>query len=105
MDIMGKRDELLCVFRGADTEWEAICLDFDIAVHGESLSQVRDLLIHAVDSYIVDASQEVEPNKSRLLSRRVPLHVRLLWAVEFLIHSVTNRRPETEGRFVLPCHA
>jgi hypothetical protein len=105
MDIMSKRAELLCVFRGADTEWEAICLDFDIAVHGESLSQVRDLLIYAVNSYIDGASHENEPNKTKLLSRRVPLHVRLRWAIEFLFHSVTNRRPETEGRFVLPCHA
>jgi len=72
--------ELLCVARGSGDRWEALCLDLDLAVQGRSFDEVRGLLDEAVNTYVEDASAEAEPARSRLLARRVPLHVRLAWA-------------------------
>jgi hypothetical protein len=70
---------VLCVASGHGSQWEAFCLDFDLAVQGQSLQEVRGLLREAID-YVQAADAEPEPNRSRLLARKAPLLVRLMWA-------------------------
>lgn len=73
--------ELTCIARGREGQWEAICLDFNIAVSGNSFDQVRDTLSEAITYYIRDAMQEDERTREQLLNRRVPFWSRLQWTL------------------------
>lgn len=71
---------LVCVASGRGSQWEAFCLDFDLAVQGRSFEEVRQLLTGAIEMYIDAAVKEPEPFRSRLLGRKAPFWVRLMWA-------------------------
>jgi hypothetical protein len=71
---------VLCVASGQGSEWEAFCLDYDLAVQGQSFEEVRRLLKDAIEMYVDTAVKEPEPNRSRLLARKAPFSVRLMWA-------------------------
>jgi predicted RNase H-like HicB family nuclease len=60
---------VLCVASGRDSQWEAFCLDYDLAVQGQSFEEVRGLLKDAIEMYVDTAVKEPEPNRSRLLAR------------------------------------
>ena len=95
-----------CVVHGHGTEWEGLCLDLDIAVHGQSLQDVKTTLEQAVSSYIEDASKEDEATRKRLLARRAPFRVRLPWALRLFFRSIFGNRKsgndETAG-FLVSC--
>jgi predicted RNase H-like HicB family nuclease len=86
------RVPFFCVAHGSDQGWEALCLDFDISVQGSSFEDVRHSLEDAVRTYVVDALKEDEPHRSRLLNRRAPLGIRLLWAARIFFATVLARR-------------
>lgn len=67
----------LCYARSDGSGWEALCVDLDIGVQGESLNEVVDALNEAVVSYVEDAKKEDVATARRLLTRRAPWHVRL----------------------------
>jgi hypothetical protein len=69
-----------CIMSGHGCQWEAFCLDFDLAVQGQSLEEVRELLRTAIEMYVQAAAAEPEPNRPRLLARKAPFLVRLAWA-------------------------
>lgn len=73
-------EAILCVASGHGSQWEAFCLDFDLAVQGRSFEEVRRLLQRAIEMYIDAAAKEPEPIRSRLLGRKAPFLVRLMWA-------------------------
>jgi hypothetical protein len=95
-------DEVLCVARRHGEEWEAFCLNFDLAVQGRSFDEVRALLSEAIRTYLEDASAETEPTRSRLLRRGVPLHVRLLWAWRFLCAAFSGKTHDGNSGFGFP---
>jgi predicted RNase H-like HicB family nuclease len=99
--------EYLCVARRGGEWWEALCLDFDLAVQGRSFDEVRALLDEAVNTYVEDARAEAEPARSRLLSRRVPLHVRALWAWRFFMTALRGGIEDGNSAVWLPitCHS
>jgi predicted RNase H-like HicB family nuclease len=99
--------EYLCVARRGSQWWEALCLDFDLAVQGRSFDEVRALLEEAVKTYLEDAAGEAEPTRSRLLSRRVPLHVRALWAWRFVVTALRGSVQGGNSAVWLPitCHS
>src|ERR1043166_4037491 len=94
--------EYLCVARRGGEWWEALCLDFDLAVQGRSFDEVRALLEEAANTYVEDAGAEAEPARSRLLARRAPLHVRALWAWRFFITAVRGRPGGGNSAGLLP---
>lgn len=94
--------EILCVARGRGGQWEAFCLDFDIAVQGRSFDEVRALLGEAVHTYIQDAAAEQEPTRSQLLARRVPWHVRLLWALRFFKAAISGKTHDGDSAVGFP---
>jgi hypothetical protein len=100
-------EQFFCVARGRGERWEALCLDFDLAVQGRSFDEVRHLLSEAISTYVQDASAESEVNRRRLLSRRVPFHVRLLWALRFFSAALFGRKSDGASPVWLPvtCHA
>ncbi len=76
--------ELICIAKDRNGLWEAICLDLDIAVSGNSFEEVKDVLNQAIASYFEDAQREDEPTRSQLLRRRVPFWSRLRWTWQFI---------------------
>lgn len=97
-----------CVAHGHGSQWEALCLDLDIAVHGPSLPYVKKALEEAVSSYIKDALKEGEQARNQLLHRRAPLSVRLPWAMRLFFRSVfSNKKPGNDqvAGFPISCPA
>jgi hypothetical protein len=93
-------------YEGLGDEWEAISVEYDIAVSGRSLDEVKRLLKAAILSYIEDASKEDERARKRLLNRRMPWMVRLGWHLRIIKNRLhLKSRSAAEGRFDLTCPA
>lgn len=103
------------IARGRQGHWEAICLDFDIAVQGRTFEEVSGLMAEAVTSYVDDAMKESETARAALLSRRAPWHVRAAWITGLAFAELTGRTKDRRGHdggtssttvpFAVPCHA
>lgn len=87
-------DRVLCYATGEGGQWEAICVDFDLAVQGGSFEEVLATLQEAVRTYIQDARAESAENARRLLNRRAPWTVRWRLAFDYLAH-ILGRRDRT----------
>jgi predicted RNase H-like HicB family nuclease len=75
---------LHCYAEGRDGDWEAICLDLDIAVQGHSFEEVFGSLRDAIRLYLESVS-ELSPDERRpLLHRPAPLLVRLKFLAQAL---------------------
>ena len=68
---------LHCYASGRDGEWDAICLDLDIAVQGESFAIVQRSLQEAVALYLETVADLPEEQQRHLLHRPVPFGIRL----------------------------
>lgn len=100
------RQFLKCYAYGRSGSWEAICVDLDIAVQGNSFPQVQKLLGEAITGYLEAVSEESPEDQRRLLNRRAPLLVRLRLALMILRHRlrINGDHNKTAG-FNIPCHA
>ena len=98
---------VLCFAHGRDDAWEAICLDYDIAVAGRSFEEVKALLGRAIETYVEDAGREAEPHRSALMRRRAPFLVRLRHVAGFVASALLHRSDDREARFgfSMPCPA
>lgn len=96
---------LKCYAWGRHGDWEAICVDLDIAVSGRSLHEVVSLIEEAVDSYIKDAMQEDSLDRARLLSRKAPWHVRARLALMSAYASLRAPREDGHATFGVTCRA
>jgi hypothetical protein len=84
--------------------WEAICLDLDIAVQGDSFADVSHKLGEAIHSYIESVVVLPEADQNRLLNRRAPWHVRSRFIVGAILTMVFHRRNSGGRRsFGVPC--
>ena len=84
---------LHCYAEGQDGDWEAICLDLDIAVQGRSFEEVFGSLREAISLYL-DTLSELGPDERRaLLHRPAPLSVRL----KFLVHAIRGLFAGNDG--------
>ena len=99
--------KLSCFARGREGDWEAICLDYDIAVHGRSFEEVEKLLAISIADYVESASQEAPEAAKRLLSRRAPVRVWLAYILGFLWHNFRRggKDDRLEHSFQMPCPA
>lgn len=91
-----------CVAEDHGDGWEAICLDFDIAVQGDTFEDVRRMLEEAVHSYLAIVRMEDAATQKRLMRRSVPLSLRLSYAARIFWQSIWNAR---QTAFNVPCHA
>lgn len=99
---------VLCAAYGREGDWEAICLDLDIAVQGANYEMVRDALNHAIASYIEDARKERPEVQEKLLNRKAPLLARLRIAFMLVAASVFHHKGGDGNHFEahrLPCPA
>jgi hypothetical protein len=100
--------KLICFARGREGDWEAICLNYDIAVHGRSFDEVEKLLSISIADYVESAMQEPPEAAARLLNRRVPRHVFLAYILAFLWHNIRGGGKgddRLEHSFQMPCPA
>ena len=71
------RKVLRCYAEGRNGEWEAICLDLDIAVQEKSFEDVFHALNEAIALYLETVSALPESEHAHLLNRPAPLSLRL----------------------------
>jgi hypothetical protein len=97
---------LHCYASGRSDDWEAICLDYDIAVHGSNSAQVNALLGEAIKTYIEDAEKQSRKDRDRLLNRRVPFYVPLRYLGSYILHALRQRNGDGEAHaYDVPCPA
>lgn len=97
---------LRCFAEQHDGAWEALCVDLDLAVQGDSFEQVYRDLADAVAQYLDHVHTLPAADQRRLLRRRAPLALRLRFARAALALAFLPR-PERRGRaeFTLPAAA
>jgi predicted RNase H-like HicB family nuclease len=78
----GPQRILYCYASGRQGAWEAICLDLDIAVQGQSFEEVSALLREAIALYLETVSELPEAERPAFWSRPVPFWTRLGFAAE-----------------------
>jgi hypothetical protein len=100
------RESFYCVVHGRGNEWEALCLDLDLAVHGRCQNEVKDLMRDAIQTYVQDALKEAEPARSALLNRQAPFRVRAYWAALIALAALRGRKRDhdTPVGYPVPCH-
>lgn len=89
--------DLICFARGRHGDWEGVCLNFDIAVQGESFEDVRHALEEAVALYVASAMQEDEETRERLLNRAAPLSEHLRWTARILAYAIASTFSRRRG--------
>ncbi len=97
---------LRCYAEGRDGEWEAICLDLDIAVQGESFEEVFRSLGDAISLYIESIANLPEAERSAFLDRPAPFSVRLRFLAQAL-RSMLRDHGDNDywHQFTMPCAA
>jgi predicted RNase H-like HicB family nuclease len=101
---------LVYVASGRPGDWEAICLDLNIAVQGESLQEVQAAMEDAITTYVHAAMEESPETRDALLNRRVPFSVeakylfRLIWTV-LLSRRRGGPDDRAEAMIRMPCPA
>ena len=103
------RHAVYCYIEGRSNAWEGLCLDFDIAVQGDSFEDVSVNLKVAIDQYLERVHQLPEPQQKAFLNRRVPIGLRLKLVLSALSWGL---RPASAGisgperySIALPCPA
>jgi predicted RNase H-like HicB family nuclease len=97
---------LRCYAEGRDGDWEAICLDLDIAVQGRSFEEVFGSLREAIRLYLESVSSLPADERRSLLDRPAPILVRL----KFLAHALGGLLSDRDGdrqrhQFTMPLAA
>jgi predicted RNase H-like HicB family nuclease len=84
---------LHCYAEGQVGDWEAICLDLDIAVQGGSFEQVFSSLQEAISLYLESVTDLPPDERQSLLHRPAPFPVRL----KFLTHAFRGLFADSDG--------
>jgi predicted RNase H-like HicB family nuclease len=97
---------LRCYAEGRDGDWEAICLDLDIAVQGGSFEEVFTSLQEAISLYLESVADLPFDERDALLQRPAPLPIRF----KFLTHTLRTVFANSDGdrqrhQFTLPVAA
>ena len=72
---------LKCYVYGGGASWEAICVDLNVAVCGNSQREVQASLRKAVDLYLETVAALPAAEQRGFLSRRAPWHTRTKLAI------------------------
>lgn len=99
-----------CYAEFKDGHWQAFCLDFTLAVQGDSLQEVKDKLNRQVVSYVRDALTIDAEHAEELFARRAPMtwyakfHAMNAWfrLVE-RVRKITHHRTSNNKHQVFRC--
>ena len=98
--------QLLCYIHGKDDQWEAFCVDLDLAVAARTPRQARELLEGAIKLYFESALAAAPADRARLLSRQAPLWFRFKLAFQAAIFAFRSRSTgRGEEQFIVSCPA
>lgn len=103
------RKVVRCYAEGRGDRWEALCLDFDLAVQGRSFEEVYASLREAILIYLETVADL--PNgadQRRLLNRSAPLSVRFkffLVVLKALFNGDGDSNHKERAEFIMPCPA
>ena len=91
--------KLTCYAWGKPGDWEALCVDYDLAAQGASFEEVRRELADAVDTYLDYVSDLPESEQPAFLNRKAPLSLRLRLSLGSNIASMLSAlRLTSDGR-------
>lgn len=79
-----------CIARGVDTQWEAMCMTFDLAVQGSSFDEVKADLDLAIRMYLESFDEADAEGFLAAIKRPVPKHVQLGIYAEIIWLSVKS---------------
>ena len=97
---------LHCYAEGRDGDWEAICLDLDIAVQGRSFEEVFGSLRAAIRLYLELVSSLPADERRSLLERPAPILVRLKFLAQALRGLFVDRDGDRQRhQFTVPLAA
>lgn len=82
---------LRCYAHKKDVQWQAFCLDFDLAVQGETFEDVKAKLEDQIMDYVNDALiGEDREYAEVLLNRRAPWHMFARYYLGGLYQKITD---------------
>ena len=91
---------LTCYAWGKPGDWEALCVDLDIATQGGSFEEVKRDLELAVEDFLDYAAELPELDRKSVLSYRTPWLLRMRLALQYrcsvtvaAFHSLMTSRP------------
>ena len=79
------KNKATCYAWGRTGNWEAICVDYDLAAQGDSLEEVRRELDDAIETFLSRVTELPESEQARLLNRKAPIALRARLAVLYSI--------------------
>lgn len=91
-----------CYAYGSGSDWQAICVDFNIAVGGESLQEARDSLNSCIQMYLERVAELPKNEQAQFLNRKSPWHVRIRLACMAWLSSLRSHSAFQE--FSIPSH-
>jgi len=96
-----------CIAEGHSGQWEAVCLDFDLAVQGASFDEVQKRLVEAIAAYLEYVRDLPEKERAAFLRRKAPWHMRFRLAWHLFWHVLLDKDDgdSTHANFSLPCPA
>ena len=74
--------KLTCYAWGKPGDWEALCVDLDIATQGSSFAEVKRELELAVEDFLDYAAELPELDRKSVLSYRTPWLLRMRLALQ-----------------------
>ena len=77
-----------CYAEGKPGNWEAVCLDFDLAVQGGSFDEVYKELNESITVYLEYVTGLPKEEQGRFLNRKVPLNLRFKFVLILLISTL-----------------
>ena len=93
--------KLTCYAWGKPGDWEALCVDYDIAAQGTSLEEVRRELADAVETYLDYIADLPENEQAAFLNRKAPASLRIrleLLSRAYAVRSLLKRQTNDKGR-------
>ena len=79
-----------CYAEGRVGSWEAFCLDFDLAVQGESFDEVYNELNESISMYLEYVRNLPKEEQRQFLTRKVPLNLRMKFILILLVTTLLN---------------
>jgi hypothetical protein len=98
---------LRCYAERRQGQWEALCIDFDLAVQGQSFEEVYHFLNFAIVDYVSRVRELPPADRERLLKRRAPLWEQLSFLLSLLRGALRSHGGGDDERhgYTLPCAA
>ena len=100
--------KLTCYAWGRPGDWEALCVDYDLAAQGPSFEEVRRELADAVDTFLDYVSALPESERRQFLNRKAPLSLRVRLSMAskvsrilFALRLASGFRAVARARFVM----